>query len=425
MILLARKIDMPESLVGLMLSFMPFTSLLLLFTLPLVVRLGPKRVMMWAWFLRNIIPCFVFLLPVALATGNKQLAWAVLALAILGFCIMRAIGAGGWLPWLHEIVPVSMRSVYFSTETSITQLINVAVLFVQARLLAVADPGISRFMLIFGIGISMGFISLFWMRRIPGGEGAAEVDAHSGLRADVRAGADPKFRTFLLISTFALSGMVWFGASYIMYLRDFMGVRDSMNMTLTAAGSLGILFTVGAWARFSEASGSGLAMAKALFGHAAAPLLMLIAGFNIPGAHLFMMLAVVLACVFGAAFHVAVNRAMLNQVPDHDRVGYTALWTVFTALALGITPVVAGFFIEYFAVWGFRLCFLLSIVCTLAGALLCVFYIHDINLEGRRWTFLLNPVLPLRTAGRILWITIGLHESNKEQTPKNCEDTAQ
>ena len=108
---------MPESLVGLLLSFLPFTSLLLLFTLPLIVRLGPKRVMLWAWFLRNVIACLIFLLPLALAGGNKKMAWAVLTISILGFCIMRAIGAGGWLPWLHEIVPVSLRSTYFSTET--------------------------------------------------------------------------------------------------------------------------------------------------------------------------------------------------------------------------------------------------------------------------------------------------------------------
>lgn len=413
MILLARKIEMPESLVGVMLSFLPFTSLLLLFTLPLIVRLGPKRVMLWAWFLRNVIACLIFLLPLALAKDNKPLAWLVLTISILGFCIMRAIGAGGWLPWLHEIVPVPLRATYFSTETSITQLINVAVLFLQARLLAVNDPGIARFMLIFGTGILMGFISLFWMQRIPGGEGVEEIDAHIGLRAYARAASDRKFLHFLLISTLAFSGMVWFGAAYVMYLRDILGVRDSMTMSITALGSLGILFTITSWARFTEASGSGLAMAKTLCGHSCAPVLMLLAGFTVSGPLYITGFAVFLACIFSAAFSVAVNRAMLNQVPDSDRVGYTALWTVSTALALGITPVCAGLLIEHFELWGFRICFLFSIGTTLLSALLCLFFISDTSLWGKSWTDLLNPVLPLRTAGRILWITMGLHQSNR------------
>lgn len=413
MILLARKIDMPESLVGLMLSFLPFTSLLLLFTLPMVVRMGPKRVMLWAWFLRNVIACIVFLLPLALATGIKELAWAVLVIAILGFCIMRALGAGGWLPWLHEIVPVPQRAVYFSTETSITQLINVGILLIQAWLLAVDDPGIPRFLLIFGIGILMGFVSLIWMQRIPGGDGADDIDAHIGLRAYLRAGKDRSFLVFLLIVTFSLSGLVWFGAAYVMYLRDRLLVPDSLTMTITSLGSLGILFTVGSWARFTEASGSGLAMAKTLIGHTCAPLMMLFAGAHTFESTLIASGAVILACVFSAAFNVAINRAMLNQVPDNDRIGYTALWTVSTALALGITPVAAGFFIEHYALWGFRLCFLFSAASTLAGALLSLLYIHDMGIEGKKWVHLLNPALPLRTIGRILWITVGLHESNR------------
>lgn len=414
MILLARKIEMPESLVGLLISFMPFTTLLLLVTLPLIVRLGPKKVMLWAWFLRNVIVCVIFLMPFALATHNKTLAWAVLLIAILGFCVMRAIGAGGWLPWLHEIVPPTSRSIYFSTETSITQLINVVVMFIQARLLAVEEPGLSRFLCIYALGVGMGFASLFWMYRIPGGEGGGKTNARIGLQAYTRALTDRHFLVFLYITTFSLMGMVWFGASNIMYLRDVVGVADSMTMTLAALGSLGILVTVNAWARFTDARGSGLTMAKTLFGHACAPLLMLATGIYSSGTYLLIGSSVVLASVFSAAFHVAANRAMLNQVPDYDRVGYTALWTVSTSLALGITPVIAGALIEWYGLLGFRLCFCLSIIFTTAGALMCLFFVHDIGTSGRHWSYLLNPVLPLRTAGRILWITLGLHESNRK-----------
>lgn len=412
-ILFARKIEMPESLVGAMLSIMPFSTLLLLFTVPLIVRVGPKRMMMHAWLWRNIIACIIFLMPLALATGVRWLAWGVLLLTVLGFCVMRALGAGGWLPWLHEIVPVKKRSVYFSTEAAITQLINVAVLFTQARLLAVAEPSTNRFLLIFALGIIMGFVSLLWMRRIPGGEGVTEVDSFSGMAALRRAAADRAFMLFMLITILSISGLCWFGASYVMYLRDVLGVRDSMNISLAALGGLGVLLTVGSWARFTEQRGSGIAMAKTLVAHAVAPTLFLIPGMPPAATPVILVLTVLIGNVFGASFFVAVNRAMLNHVPDHDRVGYTALWTVCTAISFGITPLVAGFIIEHFGLFGFRLCFVMSIVTTLISAGLCLVYVHEKAVFEKGWTAMLNPVLPLRTLGRILWITAGLHESNR------------
>lgn len=421
-ILFARKIEMPESLVGAMLSFMPFSTLLLLFTVPMIVRVGPKKVMMNAWLWRNVIACIIFLMPLALATGVRWLAWLVLLMTVLGFCVMRALGAGGWLPWLHEIVPEGKRSVYFSTEAAITQLINVAVLFTQARLLAVPDPGNNRFLLIFALGITMGFVSLLWMRRIPGGEGAPQVEAFSGMAALRRAAVDRDFVIFMLITVLAISGLCWFGASYVMYLRDVLGVRDSMNISLAALGGLGILFTVGSWARFTDQQGSGIAMAKTLAAHCVAPALFLVAGANPASVPLVLVLTVLVGNIFGAAFFVAVNRAMLNRVPDHDRVGYTALWTVCTALAFGITPLAAGFIIEYLGLWGFRLCFIFSIVTTMISSLLCLVLVHDKNVFEEGWTVMLNPVLPLRTMGRILWITMGLHESNRAATPPDTKE---
>ena len=412
-VLFARKIEMPESLVGMMLSFLPLSTLLLLFTTPIIVRLGPKRVMMTAWFLRNIIVCIVFFMPLALATGDKRLAWAVLLIAIFGFCIMRAVGAGGWLPWLHEIVPTRKRSIYFGTEVAVVQTINVAVLFTQARLLAVDNPGISRFLLIFAIGISMGFISLLWMRRIPGGAGTKAVDSFNGLKALSQAATDKQYMAFMMVMALSKSGIMWFGAAHVMFLRDVLAVRDSTTMTLSALGALGVLLTVGSWARFTEKSGSGISMTKTLSAHALAPFIFLTAGMSSSNIIFWAMLSVATACIFNAAFHVAATRAMLSYVPDHDRVGYTALWTICTALALGATPLAAGFIIALGGLWGFRVCFILSIVTTLTGAALCRRYIHERGASESGLAYLLNPILPLRATGLILTITMGLHESNR------------
>ncbi len=414
MVLLARKIDMPEAFVGMLLSFLPFTALLLLVTMPLVTRFGPKRVMLWAWFWRNVICCLVFALPLALAFGGKRVAWAVLMTAILGFCVMRALGSGGWLPWLHEIVAEDKRSTYFSTETALTQIINVAIMLAQAVLLSGGDPSIAHFMAIYAIGIFMGFASLVSMGRIPGGESVPRgVSFREEMTAYMVAVRDRNFLAFMLAASFGVSSMVWLGASNVMYMRDVLRLPDSATMAFNAVASLGVLFTVGSWGRFTEHSGSGRAMFKALVGHAFACLLLLImpvdAGWRGVGAAT----ALTLTSVFCAAFNVAANRAMLNQVPSAHRVGYTAAWTAATSLALGVTPILAGAIIGAFGLWGFRICFILCVTTGLAGALVSLRVVRDHATIPPAITAMLNPAMPLRTMARIFWITLGLHESNR------------
>jgi len=415
MVLFARKIDMPEFLVGMLISFLPFTQILLLVTMPMVTRFGPKRLMLWGWFSRNLICCIVFLMPFALRSEDKRIAWAVLVVAILGFCIMRALGSGGWLPWLHEIVSKDRRSVYFTSETAVTQVINVAIMFVQAWLLAGHDPSVTRFLIIYAIGIAMGFLSLLSLRRINGGAPFAHRPSFADeVRGYVSAFRTGSFLRFMLTATFCISGMSWFGSAAVMYMRDAMHLHDSVTMTISAVASVGVLLTIAAWGRFTEHSGSGLAMFKSLAGHGLAALLMLSLPLESSWRAVGAGAAMTLAAVFCGAFMVAANRSMLNQTPRDNRIGYTAAWTVCTSMAMGTTPLLAGAIIEHFALPGFRACFTIAAAVCFTGALLCLYVVRDGH-EARPHVFdVLHPIALTRTLARIAAITLGLHESNRD-----------
>ncbi len=415
MVLFARKIDMPESLVGLLISFMPFAQLLLLVTMPLVTRFGPKRVMLWAWFSRNLICCIVFTMPFALRAGDRRVAWMVLTVAILGFCVMRAVGSGGWLPWLHEIVPDDRRSVYFSTETAVTQVINIAIMFVQAWLLAGSNPSIARFLIIYAIGIAMGFMSLITMSRIHGGEPFAERPSfRDEVGAYVSAFCNGPYLRFMLTATFCISSMSWFGSAAVMYMRDMLKLHDSMTMTVSAVASVGVLLTVAPWGRFTEHSGSGRAMFKSLTGHALSAVLMLVLPLEGPWRAAGAGAAMTLAAVFCSAFMVAANRSMLNQTPEDKRIGYTAAWTVCTSMAYGITPLLAGILIEHFRLPGFRTCFTLAVATGFAGAVSCLYVVPEGTAKRPTVASVLHPSAMTRTLARIAAITLGLHESNRD-----------
>ena len=184
-------------------------------------------------------------------------------------------------------------------------------------------------------------------------------------------------------------------------------------MIFTAVGSLAILATIRFWARFAEHSGSGRAMFKAMTGHSLMALAYLTL---IPGTawtHYALCPLVALSSIFGAAFSVATNRALLNSVKTVGRVGYTTLWTVATALATGITPILVGIVIDRWGIWGFRLCFGLSGSVGLFCALASRFLVQDGAPVKLSLGEIIDPALPVRALGRIAWITLGLHESSR------------
>ncbi|MCX5759730.1 MAG: hypothetical protein NTU83_14745, partial [Candidatus Hydrogenedentes bacterium] len=260
LVLFARKIDMPPSWVGFLISFTPLSMLLVVATGLLVTRYGAKRVMFVAWTLRNMIACLVFAMPWAMARWGAASGGYVLMAATFGFCLMRAVGAGGWFPWLHEVVPEPQRGAYFSSEAAISQLLSVGIALFQAWVLR-GDPGPERFIAIYAVGIAAGFISTIWMYRIPGGRGSpTPVTIRSDVAAYRRTLSDRPFILFVIVASLCFSATSWLGSASVLYLRDALGISSRFIMIVMAASSVCIMLTIRPWARFAEPNGSAQAM---------------------------------------------------------------------------------------------------------------------------------------------------------------------
>lgn len=416
LVLFAREIGMPVSWVGFLQSFMPLSTLLAAFTVPLVTYLGPKRLMSRTWLSRNLAACLVFLMPWAVTKWGAHAGWYVLMIATMGFCLTRALGVAGWFPWLHEVVPDRQRGIYFSAEAAVTHLINIGVLFLQGLILS-HNPGIGRFLVIYGIGVAAGLASLVWMYRVPGGLGVKGAATPHGSETSYGAVLrDRQFLRFVVTASLCFSIFSWYGSSIVLYMRDAIRLEPNRILFITTAGSLAILLTIRAWGRFAESRGSGPAMFKTLSAHSLAALFCLTL---VPGtrwAALALAPTVVLCSIFGAAFWVATHRALLNHVKESGRAAYTSIWIVGTALASGFTPIVVGFIIEHGNLWGFRACFAVSGLAGLCGAWACQSVVRDGPPVIQSPAELLRPAIPLRTLARIVWITVGLHPSNRQTT---------
>ena len=380
LVLLGRKIDMPPSWIGYLTSSLPLSMLLVMITGHLVRKLGPKRLMFTAWMMRNILSCLIFLMPFTIVRWGNRAGWYMLAITTLSFCLMRAVGGGGWFPWLHEVVPEKQRGAYFSAETALTQLLNVLIMLAQAYVLQ-NNPKIWQFLVIYGVGIAAGLISLLWMARIPGGRATPESHSVQDTLISYRGIlTDSAFMRFAIVASLCFSCTAWFNFTNLLYMRDILHVSPSYITLLMGLGSVGVMLTIHAWRDFAETRGSGVTLLYALGGYSVMVLLFILL---LPGEKYTSCMLIVLimaTSIFGAGFWMAVHRAMLGYVKVSDRIGYSNIWTVLTSLAFGITPILAGHVIDHYhasalaPLRGYRICLLIAGL----GGLICALVMNRV-----------------------------------------------
>lgn len=413
LVLFGRKIHMPASWIGFLISFMPLSMILVIVTIPLVTRLGPKKLMITTWVLRNLMAALVFFIPWALYTHGERAAWLVMMAAVLGFCIIRAAGVGGWFPWLHDVVPDKEQSRFFSTEMALAQLCIVVVTLVQAIILR-GEPGINRFLLINGFGIAAGLLSAVWLARVPGGEATydpnIEASSFDSYRIALR---DRSYMYFVITTALCFSCFAWINASIVLYMRDALLFADTRIMLIMAGGNMSVLLTVHFWGRFADHSGTGHAALLAMIGHSVGALAYLLLPPDAPWTAWLLPPTLIATTLLGAAYWTLSHRYMLSIVDKEHKVGFTNIWVLGTAISMGVTPILAGYIIEHLGLLGFRSAFAISGVVGLGAGLGNYWVVHHRKPLRHALDELVNPTLPIRTLARIAWVTAGLHSSNR------------
>jgi hypothetical protein len=409
LVLFARAVDMPPKFVGLLLSFMPLSMFVVVFAVPLVEWLGPRRLLLSTWLARNILAMGIFVMPWAISSYGPAAGWHVLLVATFLFSLIRAVGVGGWYPWLHEIVPREQLGSYFSLETAMSQVINILIALAMAHVLAMG-AGLDRFFWIYGAGLAAGLLSVLMIGRIPGGAGlpprtVLQYDPRPALR---QVWLDREYRHFLLLSVAGLGSLMWLNSAVIMYLRDILVFGETRIMLMVALGGVGVALTIRFWGRRADSFGSVPAMIQLLAGHSLLAVLWLcLLPDSRPTAWLVLPI-LVLTSLFNAAFTMVTARGMLCRVRENGRVGYTALWIFSVALANGIPPIMAGWLIDVLGLTGFRLCFLIS---ALGGMVATAGMFRLSPEEGKppvpAFHYLGHPTQTLRSFGRLFWFTLG------------------
>jgi MFS family permease len=419
MVLFARAIEMPQAWVGVLQAILPLSMICAAFTITLVDRLGPRRLMVSGWTFRNMIILPIFAMPWVIGVWGREAGWWLLLVVTAAFCVIRSLGVGGWFPWLHEVVPPKEQGRFFAVEVSIIHCVNIF-LSIGVGIWLARSEGYHKFFWIYGLGVLAGFVSLAALVRVPGGKSGVSPELKTqALEAYLLVFKDAPYRNYVLWSVLGLSGFTWLASSTLLFMRDTLGFSDSLIMIYVAMGSLGAALSVTSWGKYADRHGSVPAIRLILFAQAVSALAWLLL---VPGGWWVKWLTPVfmtLATSFGGSFMSAANRGMLCRVQNRGRVGYTHIWVFATSMVLGVTPIMSA---QVFSRWqlnGFRACF---IICALVCGI-CVIGMRRLPLEEGNppepdLASDIRPLQPVRALGRVIWITLGLEERMRARDGK-------
>lgn len=413
--LFGRDIGMPSSWVGILLSFMPLSMLLVILSIPLVETYGPRKMMIITWLGRNLSAIPVLFIPLAMGIWGPKAAWYILSLATLCFSLVRSFGVGAWFPWLHELIPQDKLGTFFSIETTWVQSLNVLVTFGISRILSMQENPY-RFYWVYAVGITAGLISVWYIIRMSGGARNSTAESTSEkFSVIVHAFRDSRFRNFIILSVLSISAIMWLNFSSILYLRDVLKFPDNRIMFFMTAGAIGVALSIHTTGKFAEKFRSNHVIAFLMGGFAIIATCWCGLRPEIQWTLKFTLPIIVLGAIISAEFFVFASKGMMSLVQEKDRTGYTSMWIVGTSLSNGIPPIIAGWLISIFHTQGYRICFLISAISAFAVAVFWRrFHLDTVELITDAH-MIIKPTQPLRSLQRLAWMVRRLKRDNNSE----------
>ncbi|NJK91547.1 MAG: MFS transporter [Blastochloris sp.] len=243
MLLYFRGLGASGTILGVLSSLTPLLTILQIPAARFVERTGYQKFVLRGWSLRSVF--IVGMMAVPLLPGNMSNESRMMWMLFFLFCFNASRGfySCGFLPWMSELVPESVRGRYVSTDQMCSLASIVGTSLLVALILGVADKN-TGFSLVFGISFMAAVTGLFFLRKIPDVPVTGGSSSGQPVPWGAMLGYAP-FRRFLVFN--ALLMVAWAGGGVISVpmVRDHFGLEDSKFMLLNAAW--GVFFLLGAY----------------------------------------------------------------------------------------------------------------------------------------------------------------------------------
>jgi hypothetical protein len=348
-ILFLDELGLDKRQIGAIMSLFPFCGILALFISSGVARLGVKRTFLTFFGLRKFIMLAVLLTPWVLRRGGADWAFYYVAGLMALFALCRAAAETAYYPWSQEIVPAPIRGKFDAIVSLVTTLSLVGTMLVAGKVIG-TGADLSRYMILIGVAVGIGLLSVWSAYWIPGGQpvtGTAGDSPHfTGIWDAMRDSNYARYLTGLTFVTLAFSGLITF---LPLYARQVLGVAPGWVIRLDISSMLGGLISLYLWGWAADRYGSKPVMVSALtlmlvlpVGLLCVPRGMALAFVSVLGLVFFWGIGV-------AGMNVGASRLLnVNLVPPAKRTPYMAVYYAVVGLAGGFGPLAGGWLLVRF-----------------------------------------------------------------------------
>jgi len=108
-LLFLDELNLDKKQIGLVLALIPFCGVISVLTAPAAAWIGFKRTFLITWVARKFVLALLIITPWVLAAWGERVAFGFVVAVIFTFAVLRATAVGSFAPWLHELVPSSVR----------------------------------------------------------------------------------------------------------------------------------------------------------------------------------------------------------------------------------------------------------------------------------------------------------------------------
>lgn len=297
---------------------------------------------------------------VAFSAGAGRLALAALALVALfvppelklaAFLVLLVLSSAlltitvpAWTSWMSDLVPGDARGRYFARRNMLASIIAMLAPLPAAWLLdrLKADTG---FPLLFGLAAIPSVVCLLLILRQPEPPMVRQVERENPFTSLKAPFADPSFRQFLAFAGTVVVGQALAGQFFMAWQVDAKGLElPYLSVQLLGAIASGAsLATMPLWGYLADKYGGRPVLMIGSWLVLIAPVLWC---FTQPGSDwLNYPLIVVLNITSGAgwaAVGLTQFNLLLSMTPDDKRGTYVAVYSAFTGVVGGLSPIIGG-----------------------------------------------------------------------------------
>jgi MFS family permease len=340
-ILYAKSLGASSTVLGIIAAFTPLMTVFQLPAAQFLERYGYKEFVLMGWSLRTIFIVLIALTPLLWFLDDfSQLAFLMACLFL--FNLLRGISSAAWMPWITALIPSPVRGKFLSRDQIFMHL-GCLIALLASALVMTGDVDAWEYSLVFGLSAAGGFLSLVFIRRIPGIP-TGETTNKSAVR--VPWGAMLRFAPFQQLLIFNLVFMVVIGSLGVFsveFLREIPRFGVSLILFLSGISFVGALLSLPFTGRIVDRAGSRpvLAASVGLFGLVILGWFLVAAGI-IPATLWSIAALNFFAGIAGSNYNLANVRIAMIIMPEMGRNHFFALFTVITSLGLGAAPVMWG-----------------------------------------------------------------------------------